>query len=230
MSIPVPVAIAGVMVAAAGTGLLAGRCIRSPRPTFAAWAIAMLALTAALLAQRPAPAGAATAAAVPADPQPVTNPYGLIAIYTLPEDRVADFDRIAGQVAEQVRAVEPDTLVYVIHTVPKAPMQRIFYEVYSDRAAWERHERQPHVKRFVTGRRPYVLATNVIEVRLTYAKTSPFALPGAAGPAPAALAGSGARSGNQPAAPSRGAGRDQPQPSAPRGPGRIARHDGDVTA
>ncbi|HYZ57586.1 MAG TPA: antibiotic biosynthesis monooxygenase [Streptosporangiaceae bacterium] len=103
-----------------------------------------------------------------------SRPYGLIAIYTLLDDKVADFDRIAEQAAEQVRANEPDTLVYVIHTVPKAPMQRIFYEIYRDRAAFERHESQPYVKRFVTERRPCVLATNVIELRLKYAKVSPL--------------------------------------------------------
>lgn len=108
-----------------------------------------------------------------ARPSP-SRPHGLIAIYTLLDDKIADFDRIAERAAEHVRANEPDTLVYVIHTVPKAPMQRIFYEVYRDRAAFERHERQPYVKQFVTERRPYVLATNVIELRLKYAKVSPL--------------------------------------------------------
>jgi hypothetical protein len=56
-------------------------------------------------------------------------------------------------------------------------MQRIFYEVYRDRDAFERHEQQPYVKRFVTARRPYVLATNVIELRLKYAKVSPLTPP-----------------------------------------------------
>jgi quinol monooxygenase YgiN len=106
--------------------------------------------------------------------RPAPRPHGLIAIYTLLEDRVADFDRIAEEAAEQVRAHEPDTLVYVIHIVPKAPMQRIFYEIYRDRAAYERHEQQPYIKRFVTARRPYVLATNVIELRLKYAKIAPL--------------------------------------------------------
>jgi quinol monooxygenase YgiN len=109
--------------------------------------------------------------------RPPARPHGMIAIYTLLEDKVADFDRIAEEAAEQVRANEPDTLVYVIHTVPKAPMQRIFYEVYRDRDAFERHEQQPYIKRFVTARRPYVLATNVIELRLKYAKVSPLIPP-----------------------------------------------------
>jgi quinol monooxygenase YgiN len=129
-----------------------------------------------MLGDLPLPASLTTPQAQPGTDLavPVTPPHGLIAIYTLLEDKVADFDRAADEVAEQVRAGEPDTLVYVIHTVPKAPMQRIFYEVYRDRAAYEQHEKQPYVQRFVAARRPYVLATNVIELRLKYAKVSPL--------------------------------------------------------
>ncbi|HEY0717577.1 MAG TPA: antibiotic biosynthesis monooxygenase [Streptosporangiaceae bacterium] len=126
------------------------------------------------LGDLPRPAAPAASGAGADLALPVTPPHGLIAIYTLLEDKVADFDRVADEVAEQVRSGEPDTLVYVIHTVPKAPMQRIFYEVYRDRAAYEQHEKQPYVQRFVTARRPYVLATNVIELRLKYAKISPL--------------------------------------------------------
>jgi quinol monooxygenase YgiN len=129
-----------------------------------------------MLGDLPLPASLTTPQAQPGTDLavPVTPPHGLIAIYTLLDDKVADFDRAADEVAEQVRAGEPDTLVYVIHTVPKAPMQRIFYEVYRDRAAYEQHEKQPYVQRFVATRRPYVLATNVIELRLKYAKVSPL--------------------------------------------------------
>jgi quinol monooxygenase YgiN len=114
------------------------------------------------------------------------RPYGRILIFTLLDDRVADFDRLAEQTAEEVRTGEPDTLVYVIHTVPNAPMQRIFYEIYRDRAAFDRHESQPYMQRFVADRRSYVLATNVIELRLKYAKVAP--LPSPQAPAPAAAA------------------------------------------
>ena len=162
------------------------------------------------LSRRPAPGEVPAAAPAGGAVRPVTRPYGLIAIYTLLEDRVADFDRIADQAAEQVRTSEPDTLVYVIHTVPKAPMQRIFYEVYRDRAAYEHHEQQPYVKRFVTARRPYVLATNVIELRLKYAKVSPLVQAEAPVRAPA-----GTLPAAGPAAPER----TSAQP-APRGPGQ----------
>ena len=75
---------------------------------------------------------------------------------------------------KQVRASEPDTLVFIVHAVPSAPMQRIFYEVYRDRAAFEAHKRQPYVTAFEADRRPYVLATNVIELGLQQAKVSPL--------------------------------------------------------
>jgi quinol monooxygenase YgiN len=128
-----------------------------------------------------------TTAAAPA------RPYGRILIFTLLEDRVADFDRLAEQTAEEVRTGEPDTLVYVIHLVPNAPLQRIFYEIYRDRAAFESHESQPFMQRFVTERRSCVLATNVIELRLKYAKVAPLPTPQAPAPAPPAPAATGPR-------------------------------------
>jgi quinol monooxygenase YgiN len=139
-----------------------------------------------------AEAGAAgmTAAAPAAAP---ARPYGRILIFTLLEDRVTDFDRLAEQAAEEVRTGEPDTLVYVIHLVPNAPLQRIFYEIYRDRAAFESHEGQPYMQRFVTERRSCVLATNVIELRLKYAKVAPLPAPQAPAPAPPAPAAPGTR-------------------------------------
>jgi quinol monooxygenase YgiN len=100
--------------------------------------------------------------------------FGQIAIYTLLEDRVEEFDRLSERVVEQVRSREPDALVFIVHAVPSAPMQRILYEVYRDRAAYQQHVRLPHVMQFETDRRPYVLATNVIELGLQQAKVSPF--------------------------------------------------------
>ena len=100
--------------------------------------------------------------------------FGQIAIYTLLEDRVDEFDKLTQRVVDQVRSREPDTLVFIVHAVPSAPMQRILYEVYRDRDAYQWHLRQPHVAQFEADRRPYVLATNVIELGLQQAKVSPF--------------------------------------------------------
>jgi quinol monooxygenase YgiN len=107
-------------------------------------------------------------------PDPRERMFGQIAIYTLIEDRAADFDRLTERVVAQVQAKEPDTLVYIVHAVPSAPLQRILYEVYRDRAAYDEHCRQPYVTRFERDREPFVLATNVIELGLQQAKVSAF--------------------------------------------------------
>jgi quinol monooxygenase YgiN len=120
-------------------------------------------------------------------PAGTPRPIGRLSIYTLLDDKVAEFDRLAERAAEGVRMTEPDTLVYVIHVVPKAPMQRIVYEIYRDRAAFESHERQPHIQRFMADRASCVLATNIIDLRLKYAKVT------ALGTAPAAGSAAGAR-------------------------------------
>jgi len=100
--------------------------------------------------------------------------FGQIAIYTLLEDRVAEFDQLTEAVVEEVRSREADTLVFIVHAVPSAPMQRILYEVYRDRAAYQWHTQQSYVRQFEADRRPYVLATNVIELGLQQAKVSAF--------------------------------------------------------
>ena len=158
------------------------------------------------VAESPRPASAAGSPAAAA-----TRPYGRILIFTLLEDRVAEFDRLAEDTAEHVRTGEPDTLVYVIHLVPNAPMQRIFYEIYRDRAAFDSHESQPYLQRFVAERRACVLATNVIELRLKYAKVAP--LPGpAGGPRGPQMAPGRAR----PLPPARPQRSDQPRYDEPR--------------
>jgi quinol monooxygenase YgiN len=100
--------------------------------------------------------------------------FGQIAIYTLLEERVDEFDQLTERVVDLVRNREPDTLVFIVHAVPSAPMQRILYEVYRDRSAYQWHTQQAHVQQFEADKRPYVLATNVIELGLQQAKVSPF--------------------------------------------------------
>jgi quinol monooxygenase YgiN len=116
---------------------------------------------------------AALGAAALADPAADTERlYGQIAIYTLLESGAAEFDRLASSVLEQVRTTEPDTLVFVVHGVPSAPLQRILYQVYRDRAAYDEHQRKSYVTDFDARLRPLVLATNVIELGVREAKVS----------------------------------------------------------
>jgi quinol monooxygenase YgiN len=169
---------------------------------------AQLAGAAAAVAAGAEPAGAEADAAARGSPAgapagPPARPYGRIVIFTLLEDRVADFDRLAEQTADEVRTHEPGSLVFVIHLVPNAPLQRIFYEIYRDQAAFDRHESQPYTQRFAAERRSYVLATNVIELRLKYAKVAPLPSPQPASPQPASP---------QPASPQPAS----PQPASPQ--------------
>jgi quinol monooxygenase YgiN len=98
--------------------------------------------------------------------------YGRIAIYTLLDSGADEFDRLAEQVVDQVRTGEPDTLAYVVHGVPSAPLQRILYQLYADRSAYDRHQERPYVADFESRRRPLVLATNVIELGVRQAKVA----------------------------------------------------------
>ncbi len=148
-----------------------------------------------------------------AEPEDTSRLYGQIAIYTLLEEQVDEFDRLAADVLENVKAHEPDTLIYVMHGVPSAPMQRILYEVYRDEAAFEEHNRQAYVQQFVDERKPFVLATNVIQLGVRHAMFAPGtgALPTArptarptAPPGPRALPAPAAAGLPRPGAPSAG--------------------------
>jgi quinol monooxygenase YgiN len=147
--------------------------------------------------------------------------YGQIAIYTLIDGQAEEFDRLAQAVVERVKALEPDTLAYIVHGVPSAPLQRILYEVYRDDAAFEEHGRQPYIQDFEEERKPYVLATNVIELGVRQAKLSPLGGPSYP-PAPAGTPGQrppaspSQRPPSQRPADQRGQG-SQPGPAAPRG-------------
>jgi quinol monooxygenase YgiN len=100
--------------------------------------------------------------------------FGQIVIFTLMEEQVDVFDRLTERVVELVRQREPDTLVFISHAVPSAPTQRILYQVYRSRGAYQRHLAQPYIQQFDLDRRASVLATNVVELGLQQAKVSPF--------------------------------------------------------
>jgi quinol monooxygenase YgiN len=165
----------------------------------------------------------------PAEEFDLARLYGQIAIYTLLEHGAAEFDRLAEQVVEQVRAHEPDALVYVVHGVPSAPLQRILYEVYTDQAAYDDHSRQSYVREFEVGRLPLVLATNVIELGVRQAKVSPLGPPSLrrslsgsqSGPLASGPPSPGARS-----APPRSTGLPLPGPHLPEPPRPGSRSSG----
>ncbi|MFE7530721.1 putative quinol monooxygenase [Kitasatospora sp. NPDC057542] len=83
--------------------------------------------------------------------------FGLVVRFVARDEASAHaFDELADEALNGIRTHEPGTLVYVNHAVPDEPHTRIFYELYADREAFEEHERQPHVRRFLTERAQYL--------------------------------------------------------------------------
>ena len=82
----------------------------------------------------------------------MTAQFGLSVRFTLREGAAEAFDALVAETIKGIRAAEPGTLVYVSHLVDGEPRQRVFYELYRDRAAFDEHERQPHTRRFLAER------------------------------------------------------------------------------
>lgn len=91
----------------------------------------------------------------------ITEPFGLIVRFSVREGSEAAFDRLASDTVRRVRAEEPDTLVYAVHRVLEAPQQRMFYELYRNRQAFDTHEGKDYVQAFLSEREPLLTSTEV---------------------------------------------------------------------
>ncbi|MEV6840519.1 antibiotic biosynthesis monooxygenase [Streptomyces sp. NPDC051133] len=85
--------------------------------------------------------------------------------FTLREGAGEAFDELVREAAAAVRAHEPGTLVYACCEVEGAPNQRLFYELYADRAAFDEHARQPHVRHFLRECEKYAESTLIERLR-----------------------------------------------------------------
>lgn len=91
----------------------------------------------------------------------IESAFGLVVRFTLKPGSEADFDELTAVTVAEVQRQEPGTLLYVCHQVDGAPSQRIFYELYRDRAAFDAHEAQPHVRTFLVQREALLDRTDV---------------------------------------------------------------------
>jgi quinol monooxygenase YgiN len=82
----------------------------------------------------------------------IERAFGLVVRFLLKPGRETDFDDLTAATVTEVQRLEPGTLLYVCHRVEGAPNERIFYELYRDRAAFDEHEAQPHVRQFLAKR------------------------------------------------------------------------------
>jgi quinol monooxygenase YgiN len=88
--------------------------------------------------------------------------FGLAVRFTCKDAASAEgFDALVAETVPQIRQHEPGTLVYAVHTVEDKPLQRIFYELYRDRDAFQAHESQPHTRRMLAEREQYLTGVEV---------------------------------------------------------------------
>ena len=100
-------------------------------------------------------------------------PFALVVRFTVRAGSEQAFDRLTEEIASSIRERESDTLIYACHMVQENPQQRIFYELYRNRAAFERHQAYEHVRRFLAQRTDLVESTEVDFLTLQDGKTPP---------------------------------------------------------
>jgi quinol monooxygenase YgiN len=98
-------------------------------------------------------------------------PFALVVRFTIRPGAENAFDELVTETTAAIREREPGTLVYACHHVIGTPRQRIFYELYRDRASFDAHEEQPHVKHFLASREELLEATEVDFMTLADGKT-----------------------------------------------------------
>ena len=98
-------------------------------------------------------------------------PFALVVRFTVRPEAETEFDELIARTIAEIRKREPGTLVYACHRVNGSPRQRIVYELYRDRAAFDEHEGQEHVRHFLAAREALLEFTEVDFMALLDGKT-----------------------------------------------------------
>ena len=98
-------------------------------------------------------------------------PFALVVRFTVRPGSESAFDELVRVTTASIRAHEKGTLVYACHRVEGSPQERIFYELYANRAAFETHEEQTHTQHFLAERESLLEATVVDFLDFTDGKT-----------------------------------------------------------
>jgi quinol monooxygenase YgiN len=93
--------------------------------------------------------------------QASNNAFGLVVRFTIRAGYEQEFDDLVAATVSAIDAHEPGTQIYVPHLVDGEPRTRIFYELYRDRAAFDTHEAQPHVRHFLVERKRLLESVDV---------------------------------------------------------------------
>jgi quinol monooxygenase YgiN len=88
--------------------------------------------------------------------------FGLFVRFTCKDEASAErYDQLVAETIAGISAHEPGTVVYASHKVEGEPLQRIFYELYQDEAAFKAHGEAPHTRRYLAERDQYLASTEV---------------------------------------------------------------------
>lgn len=97
--------------------------------------------------------------------------FGLFVRFTCKDEASAEaYDQLVAETIEGIRAHEPGTVIYASHKVEGQPLQRIFYELYQDEAAFEAHGEASHTLRYLAERDQYLASTAVDRLSLQVGK------------------------------------------------------------
>ena len=92
----------------------------------------------------------------------VSGVLGTLLRFELKDDTsVRGFDALAEKLIAAVRAIEPETLVYVFHSVEDAPFSRVVYEVYANQDAVERHQSADYFQAAMAELEQYVVTVRM---------------------------------------------------------------------
>jgi quinol monooxygenase YgiN len=99
--------------------------------------------------------------------------FGLVVRFAMRDQEAATaFDVLCAETLEGIKSQEPGTLTYVTHVPVEEPLVRVFYELYADHAAFEKHEAQPHTRRFLAEREQYLAGVEVTFLNATAGKVA----------------------------------------------------------
>lgn len=85
----------------------------------------------------------------------------MVVRFDLVEGHEEAFDALVARTAAAVHEHEPDTLLYLTHTVQGEPSARVFYEMYRSEAAKAVHDEQPYIKEFMRERDQHLAGRRV---------------------------------------------------------------------
>jgi quinol monooxygenase YgiN len=100
--------------------------------------------------------------------------FALVVRFNLKPGAGEAFDQLVDDTVARIREREPGTVMYACHTVKGEPLGRVFYELYEDRAAFEAHEAQDHIMRFLAERERLLAGTRVEFLDLPTALVPPL--------------------------------------------------------